>query len=318
MMNNTTVLSHSFDFCAAFLVQWSLPNPSCRVKSRRFKNARIRGRGAFPEIMYGPWIVPVLIGTTLSSFCPSSVSAFSPTASPRFDAFSERLIGTWFSEEKKSEVQEVMRSCGGAVQGIKEVSVNGLEPKYMNRANDGFIFMDDGSYTEGPTDIGAKETLWTTLVLDKGLRVIVESTLSMLVDSDQYACSHEFFPLSKKSEKLFSIANTFSEKPEIGLFRQTRCRMSSQSQPWMLHRATWEAAKGGDANISISHEVLDDVKLWLSVMNEQSEGSVTVTVGAVCCDSGLLKAFQRQYSSKKLHHVSYLEGRVVDEDLLSP
>ena len=45
------------------------------------------------------------------------------------------------------EVQEVMRSCGGAIQGVKEtrsgVNDDGL---YLNRADDNFCYFDDGSW----------------------------------------------------------------------------------------------------------------------------------------------------------------------------
>jgi hypothetical protein len=71
-------------------------------------------------------------------------------------------VGTWAIKDSASavvkvrEVEEVMRSCGGAVQGIREPSdLQGEEPTstYLNRANDGFVFFDDGSYTMGPLSI---------------------------------------------------------------------------------------------------------------------------------------------------------------------
>ena len=138
---------------------------------------------------------------------------------PRFDDFSESLIGAWTIQEAGSDsnknsngapssssstaaaaaaakvvvegasfvadVEEVMRSCGGAVQGIREpantasLSNGGEEGNetntthgissnsssrssssssssstYLNRANDGFVFFDDGCYTMGPLSIG--------------------------------------------------------------------------------------------------------------------------------------------------------------------
>ena len=55
------------------------------------------------------------------------------------------------------EVEEVMRACGGAVQGIREMPLFHRQNEYKeedrlyhNRADDGFIFMDNGSYTSGP------------------------------------------------------------------------------------------------------------------------------------------------------------------------
>ena len=122
---------------------------------------------------------------------------------PRFDDFSESLVGAWTIQELGSDsnnnnndennnhnegtavatvvvdaadlvadVEEVMRSCGGAVQGIREPAttasliegdetnttpVNGSSSTYLNRANDGFVFFDDGCYTMGPVFIGNRK-----------------------------------------------------------------------------------------------------------------------------------------------------------------
>jgi len=46
----------------------------------------------------------------------------------------------------ESVVDEVMRSCGGAVQGVRV----GDGP-LLNRQDDGFCFFDCGSWTQGPT-----------------------------------------------------------------------------------------------------------------------------------------------------------------------
>eukprot|EP00536_Pseudo-nitzschia_multiseries_P011137 jgi/Psemu1/27974/gm1.27974_g len=115
---------------------------------------------------------------------------------PRFDDFSEQLIGKWITEtaytgtanddsdgnsdndndnknDNKNdndntrgsvvEVEEVMRSCGGAVQGIREPTIQHYSgcgdgdgdgsSVYLNRANDGFVYFNDGSYSMGPVTI---------------------------------------------------------------------------------------------------------------------------------------------------------------------
>merc|ERR1719491_2589881 len=56
-----------------------------------------------------------------------------------------------------------MRSCGGAVQGIREVAIpietadmgGKAETMYHNRADDGFVYFDCGSYTQGPVQLKA-------------------------------------------------------------------------------------------------------------------------------------------------------------------
>ena len=109
---------------------------------------------------------------------------------PRFDTFTDNILGPWEdyrrqprespvpnTNTKRGEVEEVMRSCGGAVQGIKEVPLllppkfsnddgddngderqkrstneNTDEGPYHNRADDGFLFFDCGSYVSLPQD----------------------------------------------------------------------------------------------------------------------------------------------------------------------
>ena len=76
---------------------------------------------------------------------------------PSFDTFSAAAVGSWTGTQYQwpgetnavaceSVVDEVMRSCGGAVQGIRV----GDGP-LLNRQDDGFCFFDCGSWTQGPT-----------------------------------------------------------------------------------------------------------------------------------------------------------------------
>ena len=76
---------------------------------------------------------------------------------PSFDTFSAAAVGSWTGTQYQwpgdtnavaceSVVDEVMRSCGGAVQGVRV----GDGP-LLNRQDDGFCFFDCGSWTQGPT-----------------------------------------------------------------------------------------------------------------------------------------------------------------------
>lgn len=68
---------------------------------------------------------------------------------------------TWFMsppEPASSSVEEVMRSCGGAVQSVKELREDGGEVCF-NRADDGFTFFDDGSFVHGPVEVFSEEGL---------------------------------------------------------------------------------------------------------------------------------------------------------------
>ena len=110
----------------------------------------------------------------------AAFSAATPCPPPRFDSFSDAVVGGWerrggaassppSAAPGVDEVQEVMRSCGGAVQGAREVPL-GLgrregeeekeedggvgEGRYHNRADDGFVYFDCGSYSAGPVQLG--------------------------------------------------------------------------------------------------------------------------------------------------------------------
>ena len=90
---------------------------------------------------------------------------------PSFSVASERCLGSWvgaFTLSSPSlspspsiwkvtsvEVEEVMRSCGGTVQGFEEIRKNSDDNEapvsmYMNRADEKFTFFDCGSYCVGP------------------------------------------------------------------------------------------------------------------------------------------------------------------------
>ncbi len=76
---------------------------------------------------------------------------------PSFDTFSAAAMGSWHGTRYEwpgdtngvactSVVDEVMRSCGGAVQGVRVD-----DGPLLNRQDDGFCFFDCGSWTQGPT-----------------------------------------------------------------------------------------------------------------------------------------------------------------------
>lgn len=60
------------------------------------------------------------LATTIIVSCPgkksfASALAFRPTPPPRFDVFSERLVGSWKTNNDDQIVEEVMRSCGRSI-----------------------------------------------------------------------------------------------------------------------------------------------------------------------------------------------------------
>jgi len=92
---------------------------------------------------------------TLLLLC--TVAVRTGALAPSFDTFSAAATGSWHGTRYEwpgdtngvaCEVvaDEVMRSCGGAVQGIRVD-----DGPLLNRQDDGFCFFDCGSWTQGPT-----------------------------------------------------------------------------------------------------------------------------------------------------------------------
>ena len=104
---------------------------------------------------------------------------------PSFDTFSAAATGSWTGTlyewpgdangvACESVVDEVMRSCGGAVQGIRV----GDGP-LLNRQDDGFCFFDCGSWTQGPTKLTDDALkLDVGLVAQSGSRVRCTASVS--------------------------------------------------------------------------------------------------------------------------------------------
>ena len=103
---------------------------------------------------------------------------------PSFDTFSAAATGSWHGTQYKwpgdtgvactAVVDEVMRSCGGAVQGVRVD-----DGPLLNRQDDGFCFFDCGSWTQGPTKIAdGVLSLDVGLVAQSGSRVRCTASVS--------------------------------------------------------------------------------------------------------------------------------------------
>ena len=114
----------------------------------------------------------------------ATIAVHTNALAPSFDAFSAAATGSWHGTQYEWPgdtngacevvVDEVMRSCGGAVQGIRV----GDGP-LLNRQDDGFCFFDCGSWTQGPTKLtdGALN-LDVGLVAQSGSRVRCTTSIS--------------------------------------------------------------------------------------------------------------------------------------------
>jgi hypothetical protein len=221
-----------------------------------------------------------ILALTNLDYSVDSVGTFRSCPPPRFDDFSEKLLGEWMwcnshvinnkdNNNKDNNnnnhhpvmvmgsVQEVMRSCGGAVQGIREVP--GLYPNhhntnndndngtanddeeqgfYLNRSNDGFIFFDqDASYSCGSVQYP------TVVDKVKNTNSISVSSLSMgksrlcfvSISNDDNTAERDgstTFPSSDHYFQLFRKSNwKFEDKNDSCNHATIECKMESSSLP---------------------------------------------------------------------------------------
>ncbi|KAG7364849.1 hypothetical protein IV203_038052 [Nitzschia inconspicua] len=274
---------------------------------------------------------------------------FRPSPSPRFDEFSEKLLGEWSSWHDgetavTGSVQEVMRSCGGAVQGVREVP--GLGPTkenkdgiYLNRSNDGFVFFDqDASYSFGPVALTVEasnghDTWISSLGMGKSRLCIVSAYVNGLKEEKEAtASSDRCYQLFRKEswnndKDCCNIHLIDDPSAAIVWSKILQCKTCSSNQPWMLQRVKWES-------LSFNTNVMDIIKMdqvgsgpltaWKLVQSSSDmtifypqellmgQASTATGLGAICSQTGYVKSIIRQYSIKDntLQSVALLEGRL--------
>ena len=297
-----------------------------------------------------------LTGTVLScfafgaaSFASLKLHSWKPCVQPRFDDFASITVGPWVTRAavtEKLEVEEVMRACGGAVQGIRELPLsvasqsqnNDNEEKiYLNRADEGFVYIDNGSYSFGPEkwDVQSDEALvMTSLAFTGNKRVWM--TASMSRDSGimpQSTVLELFRPAPQDTENLESHVDSeeFGKTiPTIKWQRIQRARMPNPTQPWSLARAKWEQQILIDeAKQDDDHSKIGSLTGW-SFVDEKigksnelvadvlgaDDTSFNVVMLAVCNESAIAKSTIRCYDSKGLLKcVAFLEGNIEEEEV---
>jgi len=266
---------------------------------------------------------------------------FSPTMPPRFDNFCEQVVGSWGvaidSEiENVREVEEVMRSCGGAVQGIKEVSlIDDSTSIYHNRADDGFVFFDCGSYTQGPIQLKSdiEGPLPIPIMASLSFSTIPKSCVAF--DCSVNSWQAQVRSIGAKSFESSDLEQTqTSQEFEIQWGKETVCRMASASQPWMLQRAKWASSLEGGILLDGKKKVnLNDLELrgWLYDWDMSKEGkawesdgldallkeetSRIVKIVAACVNTGEAKSLLRCYDHKDMLKAIVLqEGQIKSSD----
>lgn len=226
-----------------------------------------------------------------------------------------------------------MRSYGGAVQGIRELPLE----VYLNRADDGFLFLNDGTYTSGPVQWTPDETLnaadhSTGSNSTKFLASIALNAATRLVAMGGTSTTETgtAIILTKKGKDLNYFAcetMDLSAPKEINWHTHIRCKMPSASMPWMLQRAKWERWNSGDETTpsqgpkTIQHCInklvsFEDAHAKLSLPLSIWEGNGSDEKGhaviSVACesasDSAAYVSVAREYIANKLTSVVWSYG----------
>lgn len=251
------------------------------------------------------------------------------------------------------EVEEVMRSCGGAVQGVRELPLSltdsageerstleavveeGGERIYHNRADSGFVYADDGSYSSGPerVDVSKGCRLVSSMAFPGRRRALIVGKLDSLPDENEPSkcdLSSSVINLARPSSNLFAgeIDCPQTSPPTIQWTKNVRVRMSSSNQPWSLPRAKWEqrvsSSISSEDDDSSEKRVLEgSISGWSFLTTESHSGDSDlfgdiavrgcwcIHVLATCSSTNLARSTVRYYDPEGLlKSVAFREGSV--------
>jgi hypothetical protein len=281
-----------------------------------------------------------------------SLALYRSTAAPRFDTFAENVVGFWTlasgSASVSAEVTEVMRSCGGAVQGLRECPLpsnmlhNGDAGVYLNRANDGFVYWNCGSYSLGPVKLpmnGEKRNDTTELYflssiqLDKNERMVLECRLekSGITEPTAYLLQKRASQTSQVetcASRLVNLEVSPHLSTQSGLdnlidwHQHLKCRTTVPGAAWNLKRASWEQATvqvdaTADATVQASLADSETLPRYTATIEHFLNGNdndgttpIATTFTVVHAASGRVWSISREYtSSGDLEAVLFQSGQ---------
>lgn len=262
-------------------------------------------------------------------FQVGAVHSLASCAPPRFDTFSEKVTGRWHAIASTNNVvtqqtaEEVMRSCGGAVQGVRDVPLMGKEDSveegpYLNRADDGFTFFDCGSYTQGPVrmeESNAMTFLASLSVPSKpASRIVLETEIeNQAVIACRVHTRLQRAAFGEDGSSSIEASNLVVEQlkappHDIAFNQQFQCRMPSESQPWMMQRVQWEMFE--DTALASPTDADPRTRSWATIQdaadfndlsnngNSNNSNGWVVCMGAQCSSTGWAKSIVRHYDEK--------------------
>lgn len=215
------------------------------------------------------------------------------------------------------------------MQGLREPIPNDNdddEPIYLNRANDGFVFFDNGCYTYGPLKRNGDDQddyLHSLMVGNSKSRVVVfgkEEKSSFLLEWKKAGTLFDENPPNIEMEQS-------PHELMVDFVETIICSKTSAMQPWMLQRAKWQKEISEEATKkredSEEPSSLNDCTIrcwsltqpapeffeWMSSSAESQEGEMVVQVGTLCEATGAVNLVARHYdTSNDLKQVLFAEG----------
>ena len=302
----------------------------------------------------------------LSSPIISGFAAPVSTSAPSFDAFLTRAVNDWQGASyswqasdstatpemelmplgvapgfvtapspSSTKVSEVMRSCGGAVQGVEEArtaTTPSGKPAdatvMLNRQTDGTTFFDGGSWAMAPpklsTDADAeKDFLASTEAFGISIclshaDVALRKRLLVVVAGDGVAAA------DVAVEEVASVAEAApdgeheSEAINALLGRRLQCVVEANAweggadvvtlagsapivgAPWLNARTRWtkseDALEGSAPLVPADCACYLPGGLWVKVSDGAEPGSKRIEVGSVCAEAAEVATISHEYS----------------------
>ena len=273
------------------------------------------------------------VAVLVSLFTRSSAYAIIPAtqraaaAAPRFDHFCDSILGQWHctKDQRNFEVEEIMRSCGGAVQGVREKE----GALYHNRADDGFVYFGCGTYSSGPLSLSSEGVKLTTNLCfpSHRQRVTLECTPPAIagglwiVNADRNVLSREKAADESSSPGRGNGPPRLNLEHEVGCWMAEGGRMQLNRAKWaqqsasmvmpsdVEHQASrcsstligwdveWQGDTGLQAWVAVAHREKETQQIWTAW--DHAEPKLVIQVGAVCPVTRKTKAVTRSFCSSQ-------------------
>ena len=230
----------------------------------------------------------------------------------------------------------------GAIQGIRELPLSLISPEkckateeeqrtYHNRADGGFVYFDDGSYTSGAEKLDITSSndslLMTSLSFSNRHRIWMTvnnhdalQAIDICNNEEQQILNLKMLELKRpvSSSTVEDDSNdatiplSATEIPNVNWKKKQRVRMPNPNQAWSLARAKWEKQE----EESIHEEDIEEVKgsklIGWSFVSQDEPDSYTINLMAACTASGVARSTVRCYDTNDgtLKSVALLYGSI--------